>query len=159
MRLHGNSCEAAADLNAQPNIRDKTRLIVGSALLVASGNWRKPETEDSLLFSFDPVALAGQVDDARLGIKRMVTVSAERGDGLDKLALAISKRLVPNPPRPGEAVPFRRDQLEALIRRGGRRAVRISQRVQVLDQRFMTATTPSPFARRSEGWWRHRNLD
>lgn len=52
-----------------------------------------------------------------------------------------------------------RDQLEALIRRGGRRAVRISQRVQVLDQRFMTATTPSPFARRSEGWWRHRNLD
>lgn len=57
---------------------------------------------------------AWQVDDARLGIKRMVTVSAERGDGLDKLALAISKRLVPNPPRPGEAVPFRRDQLEAL---------------------------------------------
>ncbi len=56
MRLHGNSCEAAADLNAQPNIRDKTRLIVGSALLVASGNWHSPETEDSLLFSFDPVA-------------------------------------------------------------------------------------------------------
>jgi hypothetical protein len=56
MSLHGNSCEAAADLNAQPNIRDKTRLIVGSALLVASGNWRKPETEDSLLLSFDPVA-------------------------------------------------------------------------------------------------------
>lgn len=57
MRLHGNSCEAAADLNAQPNIRDKTRLIVGSALQVASGNWRNPETEDSLLLSFDPVAL------------------------------------------------------------------------------------------------------
>ena len=58
MRLHGNSCNPAiADLNAQPNIRDKTRLIVGSALLVASGNWRNPETEDSLLLSFDPVAL------------------------------------------------------------------------------------------------------
>ena len=57
MRLHGNSCEAVADLNAQPNIRDKTRLIVGSALRVASGNWRNPETEDSLLLSFDPVAL------------------------------------------------------------------------------------------------------
>ena len=56
MRLHGNSCAAAADLNAQPNIRDKTRLIIGSALLVASGNWRSPETEDALLFSFDPVA-------------------------------------------------------------------------------------------------------
>jgi len=56
MRLHDNSCAAAADLNAQPNIRDKTRLIIGSALLVASGNWRNPETEDSLLLSFDPVA-------------------------------------------------------------------------------------------------------
>ncbi len=57
MRLHNNSCNPGiADLNAQPNIRDKTRLIVGSALLVASGNWRSPETEDSLLLSFDPVA-------------------------------------------------------------------------------------------------------
>jgi hypothetical protein len=56
MSLHGNSCEAAADLNAQPILRDKTRLIVGSALQVASGNWRNPETEDSLLLSFDPVA-------------------------------------------------------------------------------------------------------
>lgn len=56
MRLHDNSCEATADLNAQPNLLDKTRLIIGSALLVASGNWRNPETEDSLLFSFDPVA-------------------------------------------------------------------------------------------------------
>ena len=52
-----------------------------------------------------------------------------------------------------------RDQLEALIRRGGKRGLRISQQVQVLDQRFMTATTPSPFARRDAGRWRHRNLD
>ena len=44
----------------------------------------------------------------------MVTVSAERGDGLDELVEAISKRLVPDPPRPREAVPFRRDQLEIL---------------------------------------------
>jgi hypothetical protein len=57
MRLHGNSCDPAiAELNAQPTLRDKTRLIIGSALQVASGNWRNPEKEDSLLFSFDPVA-------------------------------------------------------------------------------------------------------
>ena len=52
-----------------------------------------------------------------------------------------------------------RDQLEALIRRGGRRGARISQRVQVLDDRFLAATTPAPFAPAGAGWWRHRNLD
>ena len=57
---------------------------------------------------------AWQVDDASLGIEGVVTVSAERGDGVDELVGTISKRLVPNPPLPREAVPFRRDQLEAL---------------------------------------------
>lgn len=52
-----------------------------------------------------------------------------------------------------------RDQLEALIRRGGRRGVRVARRVQALDERFATATTPSPFAPKGAGWWRHRNLD
>ena len=52
-----------------------------------------------------------------------------------------------------------RDELEALIRRGGKRGLRISQRVRVLDERFIAATTPSPFAPQGAGWWRHRNLD
>jgi len=52
-----------------------------------------------------------------------------------------------------------RDQLEALIRRGGRRGLRVSKRVQALDERFRAATTPSPFAPEAAGWWRHRNLD
>lgn len=52
-----------------------------------------------------------------------------------------------------------RDQLEALIRRGGRRGIRVSQRVQTLDERFLAATTPSLFAPEGAGWWRHRNLD
>ena len=55
---------------------------------------------------------AWQADDAGLGIEAVVTVSAERGDGMDELVGTIGKRLVPNPPRPREAVPFRRDQLE-----------------------------------------------
>jgi tRNA modification GTPase len=59
---------------------------------------------------------AWRADDASLGIEGVVTVSAERGDGMDELALAISKRLVPNPPLSLEAVPFRRDQLEAIAK-------------------------------------------
>jgi hypothetical protein len=56
--LHGNWCDPAiAELNAQPNIRDKTRLIVGAALNVSPYDWNQPERENALLFSFDPVAL------------------------------------------------------------------------------------------------------
>jgi len=56
--LHGNSCDPAiAELNAQPNVRDKTRLVVGAALKVSPGDWNRPQREDALLLSFDPVAL------------------------------------------------------------------------------------------------------
>jgi hypothetical protein len=56
--LHGNRCDPAiAELNAQPTIRDKTRLVVGAALKVSPGDWNRPEREDALLLSFDPVAL------------------------------------------------------------------------------------------------------
>lgn len=52
-----------------------------------------------------------------------------------------------------------RDQLEALILRGGRRGIRIAKRVAQLDERFLRATTPTPFAPEGAGWWRFRNLD
>lgn len=56
--LHGSRCDPAiAELNAQPIIRDKTRLIVGAALNVSPSDWNRPEREDALLLSFDPVAL------------------------------------------------------------------------------------------------------
>jgi hypothetical protein len=56
--LHGSFCDPAiAELNAQPNIRDKTRLIVGAALKVSPRDWNQPARENSLLLSFDPVAL------------------------------------------------------------------------------------------------------
>jgi hypothetical protein len=56
--LHGGRCDpGVAELNAQPTIRDKTRLIVGAALNVSPGDWNRPEREDALLLSFDPVAL------------------------------------------------------------------------------------------------------
>jgi hypothetical protein len=56
--LHGGWCDPAiAELNAQPVVRDKTRLIVCAALNVSPGNWNDPERENALLVSFDPVAL------------------------------------------------------------------------------------------------------
>ena len=51
-----------------------------------------------------------------------------------------------------------RDQLEAIILRGGRRAVRVWKLVRLLDERFLEATTPAPFAPQGAGWWRYRNL-
>jgi hypothetical protein len=56
--LHGGRCDPGiAELNAQPTIRDKMRLIVGAALSISPGNWNQPERADALLLSFDPVAL------------------------------------------------------------------------------------------------------
>ncbi len=56
--LHGNWCDPAiAELNAQPTLRHKTRLIVGAALNVSPCDWNQPERENALLLSFDPVAL------------------------------------------------------------------------------------------------------
>jgi uncharacterized protein (DUF362 family) len=56
--LHGSYCDPAiAELNAQPNIRGKTRLIVGAALKVSPRDWNRPVKEHALLISFDPVAL------------------------------------------------------------------------------------------------------
>ncbi len=42
-------------------------------------------------------------------------ISAEHGDGLDALMAEIVDRLVPNPPRPGAAVPFRVEQVKYLL--------------------------------------------
>lgn len=56
--LHGNRCDPAiAELNAHPIVCDKTRLIVCAALNVSPDDWDRPERENALLLSFDPVAL------------------------------------------------------------------------------------------------------
>ena len=78
--LHGGRCDPAiAELNAQPTIRDKTRLIVGAALNVSPGDWNRPEREDALLLSFDPVALD------TVGRDILVRHRQERGVGVNSL--------------------------------------------------------------------------
>ncbi len=52
--------------------------------------------------------------DLSLQSRAIVTVSAETGDGLPGLIEMISRRLVPERPAHGEAVPFRTDQVDQL---------------------------------------------
>jgi hypothetical protein len=55
--LHANWCDPAiAELNAQPTIQAKTRLVVGAALRISPADWNRPVRADALLLSFDPVA-------------------------------------------------------------------------------------------------------
>ncbi len=46
--------------------------------------------------------------------REILSVSAETGEGLGDLVAAISSRLVPEPPEPGVAVPFRPEHLRSL---------------------------------------------
>lgn len=74
--LHDHLCDPGiAELNAQPNVRDKTRLIVGAALKISPDNWDQPERGDALLLSFDPVALDT--------VARDVLVRHRQAKGLD----------------------------------------------------------------------------
>jgi tRNA modification GTPase len=52
-------------------------------------------------------------DEAMVGA---LAVSAERGDGLGALVAALGRRLVPEPPPPGSAVPWRPGQARVLVR-------------------------------------------
>jgi hypothetical protein len=78
--LHGGRCDpGVAELNAQPIIRDKTRLVVGAALNVSPGDWNRPEREDALLLSFDSVALDTVARDI------LVRRRQEKGMGVNSL--------------------------------------------------------------------------
>jgi hypothetical protein len=58
--FHGSRAERAiAELNALPEIRERTRLVIGDALQISpesGGGWFRAVTGDSILMSFDPVA-------------------------------------------------------------------------------------------------------
>jgi uncharacterized Fe-S center protein len=83
--LHGNWCDPAiAELNAQPQIREKTRLVVGAALNVSPGDWYRPERENALLLSFDPVALDT--------VGRDILIQHRQAMGLDSRSLVEGAR-------------------------------------------------------------------
>ncbi len=52
----------------------------------------------------------------------VLAVSAETGQGLDRLMAAIAARLVPRPPEPGAGVPFRGEHMQVLARAAERLA-------------------------------------
>jgi len=53
-------------------------------------------------------------DAAEVGPISPITVSAERGDGVERLVAEAARRLVPEPPEPGAGVPFRRAHVRRL---------------------------------------------
>ena len=78
--LHGNDMRGVAALNALPEIKDRTRLIVGDAL---SANlhyasyypyWKEDWVGDSIFMSFDPVA------HDTLGLKLLTSELEKAGD-------------------------------------------------------------------------------
>jgi tRNA modification GTPase len=60
------------------------------------------------------LAPAWYTGDSTLRSSAIITVSAETGEGLPDLIEMISRKLVPDPPAPGAAVPFRLEQVEEL---------------------------------------------
>jgi hypothetical protein len=55
--IHFDHCTPGiAELNALPEIRDRTRLIIGDALRMCPVNWNQAVVGNALLMSFDPVA-------------------------------------------------------------------------------------------------------
>lgn len=93
--LHGGRCNPAIpELNTQPNVRHKTRLIVGAALSVSPFDWKEPEREDALLLSFDPVALDTVARD--ILVRHRQAAGQDAGfliDGAPQLATAQSLQL------------------------------------------------------------------
>jgi tRNA modification GTPase len=76
--------------------------------------------------------------DADLERSELVTISAQRGDGMGDLTAAIINRLVPDPPAPGAAVPFRAAHLDDLTRVRARLAAgdraRAAERLRKMSQ-------------------------
>jgi hypothetical protein len=55
--IHFDNCAPGiAALNALPEIRDRTRLIIGDVLKICPANWNQTVVGNTLLMSFDPVA-------------------------------------------------------------------------------------------------------
>jgi tRNA modification GTPase len=67
-----------------------------------------------LVASKGDLPAAWQPEEMNLDPGSILTVSAERGVGLDRLIAAVVLRLVPQPPDPGAGVPFRVAQVECL---------------------------------------------
>ena len=55
--MHFDHCDPGiAELNALPEIRNRTRLIIGDVLRMCPINWNQAVVENALMMSFDPVA-------------------------------------------------------------------------------------------------------
>jgi tRNA modification GTPase len=120
LREAGNPIEAEGIARARREQREADLV-----LLVLDRSEPLQPIDRELVASADRAILVGnksdlpaawQADQLRGEAKVVVTISAERGDGIMELCNEIVRFLVPNAPGPGEAVPFRPRHLEALNR-------------------------------------------
>ncbi|MEW6232747.1 MAG: DUF362 domain-containing protein [Chloroflexota bacterium] len=107
--LHGGYADPyIGQLNALPDIRDRTRLIIGDALKICPRDWDHAVKENTILVSFDPVAhdrvamdiLAARAQalglnpNAITGKARQLATAARLGVGTNDLANIEKKALV-----------------------------------------------------------------
>jgi tRNA modification GTPase len=85
-------------------------------LLVLDRSESLTDQDHSLIAEY-PTALivANKIDLPSAWDKSGLAVSAERGDGIDRLSIEIGRRLVPDPPPEGCGMPFRTRHLRRLV--------------------------------------------
>lgn len=112
LREGGDATEQAGIVRAQERLARADLILLVFDL---AAPW---STEDQSLVERWPDAMVvyNKYDRATLldGRPPGIRLSALRGDGLADLLAAVSGRLVPEPPAPGEAVPINDDQLTAI---------------------------------------------
>jgi tRNA modification GTPase len=101
--------QSEADLNLLVLDRSKALQPMDRELVSSANRAIFVANKSDLPASWQPDELSAQS-------RSLVIVSAERGDGIPDLCAEIVRSLVPNPPGPGAAVPFRPRHLEALKR-------------------------------------------
>jgi tRNA modification GTPase len=117
LRAPGDALEAAGIALARARQREADLLLV---VLDRSEPWTEDDSALIAATAAWPVATLTVANKADLPAawepigSDLVTISAERGDGIEALTHALARRLVPEPPPPGAGVPFRPAHLRRL---------------------------------------------
>ncbi len=93
---------------------DLTLLVLDRSRPLSEADRRPPEGPVLVIASKADLTAAWEPAEVFGDRIPFVVVSAQTGEGLDELAAAVARLLVPDPPPPGAAVPFRTEHLERL---------------------------------------------
>jgi tRNA modification GTPase len=110
---------AGTDPMAEPSMRRTGEVLDRADLILLVADQSEPwDARDARLAEAHPGALVvhnkSDLRPAEGDRPPGVVVSARSGTGIESLVTAISRRLVPHPPEPGAAVPFRPEHVDQL---------------------------------------------